>query len=131
MASHPDPMSLSYTSDKHDREVSALLNYNNRIQYQYELNTNQKSYYDIMKIEGDCYFKLNQYGKASKIYSDIIDNCKDNGLVRLNLGICNILLGKINHAYENFQLSISYFKGKKNNNKLSIIKSTLESLDTK
>ena len=120
-----------YSQNNYEEALRELDNYNNRIQYQYELNTNQKSYYDIMKIEGDCYFKLNQYGKASKIYSDIIDNSKDNGLVRLNLGICNILLGKINNAYEDFHLSISYFKGKKNNNKLSVIKSTLESLDTK
>ena len=76
-----------YAEGSYEEGIKEFNYYNDLIKIQFELNinANQKSYLDIFKIGGDSYFKLNQFNDASKIYLNIIPSYKDNGLIRLCL----------------------------------------------
>ena len=120
-----------YIEGQYEETIKEFNHYNDLIKIQFELNTNsnQKSYLDILKIGADSYFKLNQFDDASKIYSSIIPNNKENGLIRCNLGLCFVNLNEKQKAYEQFKLAYSYFQNKNDSKKCSIIQSLLDSLN--
>ncbi len=93
------------------------------------MRTNNKSYYDILQIKGDCYFKLRQYNDASQVYMSIIPLYKENGLAKFNLGLCYILLGNKKNGITQLNNAYQYFEEKKDNEKISLIKSILNSLN--
>ena len=120
-----------YAEGSYEEGIKEFNYYNDLIKIQFELNinANQKSYLDILKIGGDSYFKLNQFNDASKIYLNIIPHYKDNGLIRFNLGVCFVNLNEKQKACEQFKLSYSFFQNKNDTRKYSIIQSILNSLN--
>ena len=118
-----------YLEGDYEETIKEYNNYNDLIKIQFELSTNNKSYYDILKIKGDCYFKLRQYNDASQVYMSIIPLYKENGLAKFNLGLCYILLGNKKNGITQLNNAYQYFEEKKDNEKISLIKSILNSLN--
>ena len=118
-----------YLEGDYEETIKEYNNYNDLIKIQFELSTNNKSYYDILKIKGDCYFKLRQYNDASQVYMSIIPLYKENGLAKFNLGLCYILLGNKKNGITQLNNAYLYFEEKKDNEKISLIKSILNSLN--
>ena len=104
-------------------------NYNDLIKIQFELNTNHKSYVDILKIKGDCYFKSKQFFDAIQIYKSIIPLHNDNGLIKFNLGLCYIFNNDKKNAIDQLTNALNYFTERKVNKKISTIKSILKSIN--
>ena len=118
-----------YDNGDYEGGIREFNHYNDLIKLQFELNTNHKSYVDILKIKGDCYFKLNQISDAIQIYKSIIPLHIDNGLIRFNLALCYILTNNKKSAIEQLDNALYYFTERKNNKKVSTIKSILKLLN--
>ena len=118
-----------YLDGDYEETIKEYNNYHDLVKIQFELSTNSKSYYDILKIKGDCYFKLRQYKDASQVFISIIPLYKENGLSIFNLGLCYIFLGDNKNAITQLNNAYLYFEEKNDKKKMSLIKSVLNSLN--
>ena len=118
-----------YCLGDYEGAIKEFNNYNDLVKIQFELNTNHKSFVDILKIKGDCYFKLNQFADAIQIYKSIIPLNSDNGLIKFNLALCYIFMNDKKNAIEQLNNAMNYYTERKKDKQISTIKSILKTLN--
>ena len=116
-----------YYQKEYDKCLEECKQYHVAIKFNYELPEDMKSYLNILKIQGDCYFKTGKYDKAIEIYNNILGNSNDGNmnLTIFNLAICFLFLNKKNDAIHHFNKCL---EGKISNEMKTEIQNILNNL---
>ena len=89
-----------YYQQKYTEAIKECTAYNDLIKIQFELGGNKQSYSNIMKIQGDSYYKLKKYKEALQAYNLVIGGIEDKNEVLFNMGLCYILLNDFSRAIQ-------------------------------
>jgi hypothetical protein len=94
-----------YYEKEYQKCLKEFKEYDEIVKIQFELAGETKSYLNILKIQGDCNFKLGSYNEAIIAYNNILGNAVDENLnsVIFNLAICYAFTSKINESINHFK----------------------------
>ena len=97
-----------YLEGKYKDCLNEYYKYNNIVKIQFELETPKSNEY-MKKIEGDCYFRLEDYKKAEEIYNKIIAIGSNDPLIFFNMGLSAHLNNNLN-AIGYLEKALSIYK---------------------
>ena len=109
-----------FLEGKFDECLNEFNLFNDLIQFQYELKTNQKSYFDIMKLKGDILFKKGKFKEAIESYSNIINEF-NSVEIDFNLGLCYLFENDKKKGMNLLEKSKEIYLERKENEKVNII----------
>ena len=109
-----------FLEGKYDECLNEFNLFNDLVQFQYELKTNQKSYFDIMKLKGDILFKKGKFKEAIESYSNIINEF-NSVEIDFNLGLCYLFENDKKKGLNLLEKSKEIYLERKDNEKVSII----------
>ena len=109
-----------FLEGKFDECLNEFNLFNDLIQFQYELKTNQKSYFDIMKLKGDILFKKGKFKEAIESYSNIINEF-NSVEIDFNLGLCYLFENDKKKGMNLLEKSKEIYLERKDNEKVNII----------
>ena len=93
-----------YYQKEYEKCLQECEQYQSVIKVMYELPEDMKSFLNVLKIKGDCYFKTGNYNKAIEIYNNILGKSNDENmnLTIFNLAICFLFMNKKRDAIHHF-----------------------------
>ena len=109
-----------FLEGKFDECLNEFNLFNDLIQFQYELKTNQKSYFDIMKLKGDILFKKGKFKEAIESYTNIINDF-NSVEIDFNLGLCYLFENDKKKGMNLLEKSKEIYLERKENEKVNII----------
>ena len=109
-----------FLEGKFDECLNEFNLFNDLIQFQYELKTNQKSYFDIMKLKGDILFKKGKFKEAIESYTNIINDF-NSVEIDFNLGLCYLFENDKKKGLNLLEKSKEIYLERKDNEKVNII----------
>ena len=109
-----------FLEGKYDECLNEFNLFNDLVQFQYELKTNQKSYFDIMKLKGDILFKKGKFKEAIESYTNIINDF-NSVEIDFNLGLCYLFENDKKKGLNLLEKSKEIYLERKDNEKVSII----------
>jgi tetratricopeptide (TPR) repeat protein len=109
-----------FLEGKYDECLNEFNLFNDLVQFQYELKTNQKSYFDIMKLKGDILFKKGKFKEAIESYSNIINEF-NSVEIDFNLGLCYLFENDKKKGMNLLEKSKEIYLERKENEKVNII----------
>ena len=103
-----------YYQKEYEKCLQECEQYQSVIKVMYELPEDMKSFLNVLKIKGDCYFKTGNYNKAIEIYNNILGKSNDENmnLTIFNLAISFLFMNKKSDAIHHFNKCL---EGKINN----------------
>ena len=103
-----------YYQKEYQKCLQECEQYQSVIKVMYELPEDMKSFLNILKIKGDCYFKTGKYNNAIEIYNNILGKSNDENvnLTIFNLAISFLFMNKKSDAIHHFNKCL---EGKINN----------------
>ena len=109
-----------FLEGKYDECLNEFNLFNDLVQFQYELKTNQKSYFDIMKLKGDILFKKGKFKEAIESYTNIINDF-NSVEIDFNLGLCYLFENDKKKGLNLLEKSKEIYLERKDNEKVNII----------
>ena len=109
-----------FLEGKYDECLNEFNLFNDLVQFQYELKTNQKSYFDIMKLKGDILFKKGKFKEAIESYTNIINDF-NSVEIDFNLGLCYLFENDKKKGMNLLEKSKEIYLERKENEKVNII----------
>ena len=109
-----------FLEGKYDECLNEFNLFNDLVQFQYELKTNQKSYFDIMKLKGDILFKKGKFKEAIESYTNIINDF-NSVEIDFNLGLCYLFENDKKKGLNLLEKSKEIYLERKENEKVNII----------
>ena len=109
-----------FLEGKYDECLNEFNLFNDLVQFQYELKTNQKSYFDIMKLKGDILFKKGKFKEAIESYTNIINDF-NSVEIDFNLGLCYLFENDKKKGMNLLEKSKEIYLERKDNEKVNII----------
>ena len=93
-----------YYQKEYQKCLQECEQYQSVIKVMYELPEDMKSFLNVLKIKGDCYFKTGNYNKAIEIYNNILGKSNDENmnLTIFNLAISFLFMNKKSDAIHHF-----------------------------
>ena len=93
-----------YYQKEYEKCLQECEQYQSVIKVMYELPEDMKSFLNVLKIKGDCYFKTGNYNKAIEIYNNILGKSNDENmnLTIFNLAISFLFMNKKSDAIHHF-----------------------------
>ena len=111
---------MFFLEGKYDECLNEFNLFNDLVQFQYELKTNQKSYFDIMKLKGDILFKKGKFKEAIESYTNIINDF-NSVEIDFNLGLCYLFENDKKKGLNLLEKSKEIYLERKDNEKVNII----------